>query len=179
MQNRWKKEIWDRLIHSRSNDTRQKCLVKIQPVSLLKIQTVRTLKSSTVRENGASPLFGEKPQRVAARSNAGRPRVSLRVLVSLLYLKHAFNESDEGVVQRWADTPRWQFFSGQAYYEDRPPGDATTLVKFRQLLGDEGVEELLAQTLNVAVDLKLIKSQELSRWLGALNEKARANGASL
>ena len=42
MQNRWKKEIWDRLIHSRSNDTRQKCLVKIQPVSLLKIQTVRT-----------------------------------------------------------------------------------------------------------------------------------------
>lgn len=75
----------------------------------------------------------------------------------------AFNESDEGVVARWADTPRWQFFSGCAYYEDRQPCDATTLVKFRQLLGDEGVEELLAQTINVAVDLKLIKPQELSR----------------
>ncbi len=73
-------------------------------------------------------LFGEKPQRQALASKAGRPRVPLRVMISLLYLKHAFNESDEGVVERWADTPRWQFFSGQSYYEDRQPCDATTLV---------------------------------------------------
>ena len=33
----------------------------------------------------------------------------------------------------------------------------------RQLLGEEGVEELLAQTINVAVELKLIKAQELTR----------------
>ena len=71
-------------------------------------------------------LFGEKPHRVATRSNAGRPRVPLRVMIALLYLKHAFNESDEGVVQRWADTPRWQFFGGQAYYEDGLPCDAKT-----------------------------------------------------
>ena len=43
------------------------------------------------------------------------------------------------------------------YYEDRQSCDATTLVKFRQLLGEEGVEELLAQTINVAVELKLIR----------------------
>jgi len=108
-------------------------------------------------------LFGEQVQRAAVASNAGRPRVALRIMIALLYLKHAFNESDEGVVARWADTPRWQFFSGCAYYEDRQPCDATTLVKFRQLLGEEGVEELLAQTINVAVELKLIKPQELSR----------------
>lgn len=108
-------------------------------------------------------LFGERVQRLAGSSNAGRPRVPLRIMIALLYLKHAFNESDEGVVARWADTPRWQFFSGCAYYEDRQPCDATTLVKFRQLLGEEGVEELLAQTINVAVDLKLIKPQELAR----------------
>ena len=108
-------------------------------------------------------LFGEQVQRAAVASNAGRPRVPLRIMIALLYLKHAFNESDEGVVARWADTPRWQFFSGCAYYEDRPPCDATTLVKFRQLLGEDGVEELLAQTINVAVALKLIKPQELSR----------------
>jgi transposase, IS5 family len=108
-------------------------------------------------------LFGEQMQRVAVASKAGRPRVPLRTMIALLYLKHAFNESDEGVVARWADTPRWQFFSGCAYYEDRQPCDATTLVKFRQLLGEEGVEELLAQTINVAVELKLIKPQELTR----------------
>jgi len=68
-------------------------------------------------------------------SNAGRPRVPLRIMISLLYLKHAFNKSDEGVVERWHDTPRWQFFLSLVYYEDRLPCDATTLVKFRQLLG--------------------------------------------
>ena len=71
-------------------------------------------------------------------------------MISLLYLKHALNESDEGVVERWRDTPRWQYFSGQAYYEDRLPCDATTLVKFRKLLGEEGVEELLAQMIGGA-----------------------------
>ena len=96
-------------------------------------------------------------------SNAGRPRVPLRTMISLLYLKHAINESDEGVVERWRDTPRWQFFLSLAYYEDRLPCDATTLVKFRQLLGEEGVEVLLAQTNNVAVSLKLIERQDLAR----------------
>lgn len=108
-------------------------------------------------------LFGEQVQRAAVANNAGRPRVPLRIMIALLYLKHAFNESDEGVVARWGETPTWQFFSGQAYFEHRAPCDATTLVKFRQLLGEEGVEELLAQTINVAVQLKLIKPQELTR----------------
>ena len=39
----------------------------------------------------------------------------LRVMIVLQYLKLAFNESDEGVVARWGDTPCWQFFSGCAY----------------------------------------------------------------
>lgn len=108
-------------------------------------------------------LFGEQVQRTPKASAAGRPRIPLRVMISLLYLKHAFNESDEGVVERWRDTPRWQYFSGSAYFEDRIPCDATTLVKFRKLLGEEGVEELLAQTINVAVELRLIPTQELTR----------------
>ena len=107
-------------------------------------------------------LFGEQVQRAAVGSNAGRPRIPLRIMIALLYLKHAFNESDEGVVERWGETPTWQFFSGQAYFEHHRPCDATTLIKFRQLLDEEGVEELLAQTINVAVDLKLIKPQELT-----------------
>lgn len=108
-------------------------------------------------------LFGEQVQHVPAASNAGRPRIPLRIMISLLYLKHAFNESDEGVVERWGETPSWQFFSGQAYFEHQRPCDAGTLIKFRQLLGEAGVEELLAQTIQVAVDLKLIKTQQLSR----------------
>ena len=31
-----------------------------------------------------------------------------RAMVALLYLKHAFYESDEEVIQRWGETPTWQ-----------------------------------------------------------------------
>jgi IS5 family transposase len=84
-------------------------------------------------------LFGENVKCQPRVSAAGRPRVPLRIMISLLYLKHAFNESDEGVVQRCSETPTWQYFSGQAYFEHCLPCDATTLVKFRRLLGEEGV----------------------------------------
>jgi IS5 family transposase len=37
----------------------------------------------------------------AGVSKAGRPRLPMRLVASLLYLKHAFNEGGEGVVERW------------------------------------------------------------------------------
>lgn len=128
--------------------------------------SVAHLFSRKARAGKAMPdldLFGEQVQRVERVSKAGRPRVPLRIMISLLYLKHAFNHSDEAVVERWADSPLWQYFSGQAYFEPRLPCDASSLVRFRKLLGEEGVEQLLSQTINIAVDLKLIKPQELSR----------------
>lgn len=107
-------------------------------------------------------LFGEQIQTAALKSKAGRPRVPLRTMIALLYLKHAFNESDEGVVQRWSETPVWQFFGGRAYFDQALPCDSTTLIKFRTLLGEEGVEELLAQTITAAVEMKLISPKELA-----------------
>lgn len=95
-------------------------------------------------------------------SNADRPRLPLRLMTSLLYLKHAFNESDEGVVERWAETPTWQCFSGQEYFEHRWPCDPSLLVRFRRSLGEEGVEQLLASTINVGVTLKLIAKKQLA-----------------
>lgn len=98
-------------------------------------------------------------------------------MIALLYLKHAFDLSDEAVVERWSDSPNFQFFSGQSYFEPRPPCDATTLVKFRRLLGEEGVEELLAQTVNMAVSLKLIPAAALATVVvdSTVQEKAVAH----
>lgn len=122
-------------------------------------------------------LFGEAPAPVGRKSNAGRQRVPLRTMIALLYLKHAFNLSDEAVVERWSDSPNFQFFSGQAYFEPRLPCDATTLVKFRRLLGEEGVEELLAQTVNLALSLKLIPASALASVVvdSTVQEKAVAH----
>lgn len=44
----------------------------------------------------------------AGVSAAGRPRLPVRLMVSLLYLKHAFNESDESLVERWSENVYWQ-----------------------------------------------------------------------
>ncbi|MFG6443623.1 transposase, partial [Roseateles sp. LKC17W] len=57
-------------------------------------------------------------------SRAGRPRLPIRLMVSLLYLKHAFNESDESVVERWSENVVWQLFSGMEYYQSKLPCDA-------------------------------------------------------
>ena len=110
-------------------------------------------------------------------SNAGRPRLPTRLMVALLYLKHAFNESDEDVIQRWGETPTWQYFSGNEYFEHRWPCDPTQLGRFRKALGEEGVEELLARTMEVAVNLKLIARQELARVIvdSTVQEKAVAH----
>jgi IS5 family transposase len=116
-------------------------------------------------------LFGEAPDPLARKSNAGRPRVPLRTMIALLYLKHAVNLSDEAVVQGWRENPYWQHFSGMAYFEPRLPCDVTTLVNFRRLLDDECVEELLAQTVNLAVSLKLIPASSLA----TVQEKAFAH----
>jgi IS5 family transposase len=84
-------------------------------------------------------LFGPSTQLVGAGvSKAGRPRLPMRLMISVLYLKHGFNKSDEGLVERWSDTPLWQYFSGMDYYEHRRPCDPTALVKFRKLLGEQG-----------------------------------------
>ena len=46
-------------------------------------------------------------------SAAGRPRLDVRLMVSLLYLKNAFNLSDEALCERWSENVVWQHFSGR------------------------------------------------------------------
>jgi len=40
----------------------------------------------------------------------GRPGLPTRLMVGLHYLKHAFDESDESVVDRFVENPYWQYF---------------------------------------------------------------------
>ena len=77
----------------------------------------------------AQGLFGATETVIGAgRSNAGRPRLAIRLMASLLYLKHSFNLSDEELVVRWSENIVWQFFSGLDYYEHRLPCDALGLL---------------------------------------------------
>lgn len=99
----------------------------------------------------------------AGRSNAGRPRMPIRLMASLLYLKHSFNLSDEEVCERWSENPLWQFFSGREYYEHRLPCDATQIGRFRRDIGEEGLEQLLKATIDTAVAVSAVKPEALER----------------
>ena len=125
-----------------------------------------------------SDLFGVTADVVGAGvSNAGRPRLPIRLMVALLYLKHAYNESDESVVQRWAQDVYFQFFSGQVYFEPRLPCDDSQIGRFRQVLGEAGVEQLLKTTIEAAVDMGAIKRSEFERVIvdTTVQEKAVAH----
>ena len=45
----------------------------------------------------------------------GAPAKAIRLMVGLHYLKYAFDESDESVVDRWVENPYWQYFCGYTH----------------------------------------------------------------
>ena len=123
-------------------------------------------------------LFGPIAQLVGAGvSNAGRPRLALRLMVALLYLKHAFDLSDEELCQRWSENVVWQFFSGMAHYEPRLPCDATQIGRFRRALGEAGVEQLLKSTIEASVAMGVVKKTEFEMIIvdTTVQEKAIAH----
>ena len=122
-------------------------------------------------------LFGATSQLVGAGvSAAGRPRLSIRLMASLLYLKHAFNLSDSDLVQRWSQDVVWQYFSGNEFYEPRLPCDPGQIGRFRKAIGEAGVEVLLKATIDTAVHTGAIKPVEFERVIvdSTVQEKAIA-----
>ena len=109
--------------------------------------------------------------------SGGRPRLPIRLMASLLYLKNSFNLSDEELVARWSENVVWQFFSGMEHYEPRLPCDATQIGRFRTAIGEEGLEQLLKFTIQTAVEIKAIKPAELERVIvdSTVQEKAIAH----
>lgn len=113
----------------------------------------------------------------AGRSNAGRPKIAIRLMTSLLYLKHSFDLSDEELCQRWSENIVWQFFSGMEYYEHRQPCDGTQIGRFRRDVGEDGLEQLLKATIDAAVAMKAVKPKDLERVIvdTTVQEKAIAH----
>jgi transposase, IS5 family len=125
-----------------------------------------------------SNLFGTSLQIAGAGvSAAGRPRLPIRLMAALLYLKHAFNLSDEELVVRWSENVIWQYFSGRDYYTPELPCDATQIGRFRTAIGEAGVEELLKATIDTAVQTKAVRPVEFERIIvdTTVQEKAIAH----
>ena len=88
-------------------------------------------------ENAFSPLYC---------SNNGRPAHPIRLMYGLLILKHLRNVSDEMVVSQWSENTYYQYFCGGLEFMPKQPCDASELVHFRNRIGEEGMELILAES---------------------------------
>lgn len=95
--------------------------------------------------------------------NFGRPGLPIRLLVGLHYLKHAYNVSDEAVVERFLENPYWQYFCGFEYFQHEFPLDPTTLVKWRKRIGPKGMEKLLQVTIETAKNKEYVTEKHMER----------------
>lgn len=105
-------------------------------------------------ENAFAPMWHD---------SHGRPAIETRLMVALHYLKYTFDLSDEAVVEGWVQNPYWQFLSGRRYFEHDLPIDPSSMSRWRGRAGRTGVEELLRQTIQAGLKLKLIEPKHLER----------------
>ncbi len=83
-------------------------------------------------------------------SKEGRPAHSVRLMTSLLILKHLYRLSDEGLVeQQWEMNPYFQYFSGMKTVQWGQPCAASDLVHFRKRIGKQGVEKILKHSVDL------------------------------
>lgn len=82
----------------------------------------------------------------------GRPAKPIRLMVSLLMLKHIRNLSDESVVEQWEENSYYQYFGGTSSFVIGPPCEASELVHFRKRIGEEGIELILKESIRINGD---------------------------
>ena len=93
----------------------------------------------------------------------GAPGKDIRLLVGLHYLKHAFDESDESLLDRWVENPYWQYFCGFNTMQHEVPLHSTSLTKWRQRIGADRLAVLLEETVAIAVTDHHITKKELAQ----------------
>ncbi len=112
-------------------------------------------------------------------------------MAGLLYLQHAYRLSDETVVARWVENPYYQHLTGETFFQHRSPIDPSSLTRWRNRIGEEGVEWMLTQTIEagrksgaidgaslkrVAVDTTVMEKAIAHPTDVRLFERARARG---
>jgi len=102
----------------------------------------------------------------------GSPGKPIRLMVGLHYLKHAFNESDESVVERFIENPYWSRpggmvtntfgvshpFSGKHDF----PIDPSSMSRWHQRVGKAGMKKLFRELLQTAKRTKQLKRSDLN-----------------
>lgn len=93
----------------------------------------------------------------------GRPGLSTRLMAGLHLLKHMEGLSDEVVCKRWVENPYFQYFCGEQHFRHKLPLDRSSMTRWRDRIGADKLELLLAETLRVAMRTKAVTPQACER----------------
>lgn len=96
-------------------------------------------------------------------SDRGRPASSPRLVAGLFCLQHPYRLSDETVAARWIDSPYVQHFCGETFFQHHAPIEASSLVRWRNRIGEEGVEWLLTKTIEAGRKSGAVEDDSLGR----------------
>jgi IS5 family transposase len=96
-------------------------------------------------------------------STTGRPATSPRLIAGLFYLQHLYGHSDEGVLSAFLQSPYYQHFCGCVHFEHELPIDPSSLVRWRKRVGEEGLEWLLTQSIQAAVNAKMVSPKSFEQ----------------
>ncbi len=96
-------------------------------------------------------------------STTGRPSTPPRLVAGLMYLQHLHGLSDEAVIDRWVENPYFQYFTGETFFQHRPPIHPSSLSRWRDRIGDEGAEWLLTKTIEAGRASGAVKDESLSQ----------------
>jgi len=91
----------------------------------------------------------------------GRPGVPIRLMAGIVLLQQTFGVSDEKVVETWVQNPYWQYFCGEEFFQHAFPIDPSSLSRWRGRIGKDGVEKLLALTIEAGKQTKTVTEKEM------------------
>jgi len=93
----------------------------------------------------------------------GRRGLPTRLMAGLHLLKHMKGLSDEETCATWLENPYFQAFCGETHFQHRLPFDRSSMTRWRQRIGANDLEALLAETIAVAVKTKAVSERQLER----------------
>jgi IS5 family transposase len=96
-------------------------------------------------------------------TDGGRPGLPTRLMVGLHLLKHMDGLSDEAICARYLDSPYVQLFCGEVFFRHALPLDRSSMTRWRQRIGAERLELLLAESLAAARRGGAVEGKHLRR----------------
>jgi IS5 family transposase len=93
----------------------------------------------------------------------GRPGLPTRLMAGLHLLKHMEGLSDEAVCARWVENPYYQYFCGEQHFRHKLPLDRSSMTRWRDRIGADKLELLLAETISVAIRTQAVTERALER----------------